>query len=209
MPAPQDRSPVFIGLTGGIGAGKSEALAAFERLGAATISSDRIVHDLLGSEELRDLLVDRWGPEVAPNGEVDRGRVGEIVFEQPEELEWLEGELHPRVGDSINAWRESLPDHARLAVVEVPLLFETGIEGLFDAVVSVVAPDAERERRIDSRRVGEAADRSGRQLSQEEKAARATYVIRNDGTLEQLETRLATLLPDLRARRGRSNGDQG
>jgi dephospho-CoA kinase len=190
--------PRFIGLTGGVGAGKSEALAALGRLGAATISSDELVHELLGTDDLRELLVERWGEQVAPNGEVDRQRVGEIVFERPEELEWLEGVLHPRVGERIAAWRAALPEGTELAVVEVPLLFETGMDGLFDAVVSIVAPDAERERRIGARGVGALADRSGRQLSQEEKAARATHVVENDGTITELEERLAKLLPALR-----------
>jgi dephospho-CoA kinase len=197
-------APRFIGLTGGIAAGKSEALAALERLGAATISSDDVVHELLGTDEMRDLLVERWGGEVAPNGALDRERVGRIVFERPEELRWLEAELHPRVGRRILAWRQSLPDDAQVAVVEVPLLFESGMEGLFDAVVSVVTPDAERERRIAARGVGSAAEGSGRQLSQEEKAARATYVVRNDGTRAELEARLAELMSELEER---SNGD--
>jgi dephospho-CoA kinase len=190
--------PRFIGLTGGVGAGKSEALAALGRLGAATVSSDQLVHELLGSEEMRPLLVERWGEEVAPNGEVDRARIGSIVFERPEELEWLEGILHPRVAERIAAWREALPEGTELAVVEVPLLFETGMEPLFEAVVCVVAPDEERRQRISARGVGELAARSGRQLSQAEKASRATHVVDNDGTLAELEARLADLLPSLR-----------
>lgn len=191
--------PRFIGLTGGVGAGKSEALAALDRLGVATVSSDQIVHELLGSEEMRAILVDRWGDGVAPNGEVDRSRIGSIVFERPEELEWLEGVLHPRVGERIAAWRESLPEGTELAVVEVPLLFETGMEPLFEAVVCVVAPDEEREQRIADRGVGALADRSGRQLAQAEKARRATHVVDNDGTIADLERRLEELLPALRA----------
>lgn len=188
----------LIGLTGGVAAGKSEALAALERLGVATISSDRVVHDLLASEELRELLTERWGPEVAPGGEVDRERVGEIVFERPGELAWLEGTLHPRAGERLAAWREALPPGTELAAVEVPLLFEAGMEGFFDAVVAIVAPAEEREGRIAARGTGAAAERSGRQLSQEEKAARATHVVVNDGSLADLESRLAALLPDLR-----------
>jgi dephospho-CoA kinase len=189
--------PRFIGLTGGVGAGKTEALAAFGRLGAATISSDELVHELLGTEEVRELLVGRWGEEVAPNGEIDRQRVASIVFERPGELKWLEGVLHPRVGERIAAWRAALPAGTELAVAEVPLLFEAGMGGLFDAVVAIVAPDAERERRIGARGVGALAARSGRQLSQAEKAARATHVVENDGTIADLEERLAELLPAL------------
>jgi dephospho-CoA kinase len=193
--------PKVIGLTGGVGAGKSEALAALGRLGAATVSSDELVRELLGSKEVRELLVERWGDDVAPNGEVDRERIGAIVFERPEELDWLEGVLHPRVAERIAAWRDALPAGTQLAVVEVPLLFETGMEPFFEAVVSVVAPDEERKRRIAARGVGALADRSGRQLSQAEKARRATYVVENDGSLAELEARLAELLPSLRGAR--------
>lgn len=191
-------TPRFVGLTGGVAAGKSEALTALERLGAATISTDRVVHDLLAGNEMRELLVERWGREVAPAGEVDRGRVGEVVFERPEELEWLERNLHPRVGERLAAWREGLPAGTEVAAVEVPLLFETGMEELFDATIAIVAPDEERERRMQARGSGAAAERSGRQLSQDEKAARATYVVVNDGTPAELESRLASLLPELK-----------
>src|SRR3978361_543545 len=102
--------PLTIGLTGGIAAGKSEALAAFSRLGAATISSDAVVHELLDSEPLLGRLTERWGGEVAPEGRVDRARIGEIVFADPEELAWLEGQIHPLVGERIGSWLGSLPE---------------------------------------------------------------------------------------------------
>jgi dephospho-CoA kinase len=184
----------FIGLTGAIGAGKSEALAALDRLGAATLSSDRVVHDLLSQERVRDLLVGRWGAEVAPGGEVDRGRVSAIVFERPEELDWLEATLHPLVAEEIAAWRESLPNGTSVAVVEVPLLFETELDAAFDATISVVADDELRAERAGARGTLDLESRSQRQLSQEEKAARATYVVANDGSVEDLEAALATLL---------------
>ncbi len=120
--------PLTIGLTGGIAAGKSEALAAFGRLGAATLSSDAVVHDLLESEPLRGRLVERWGPEVAPDGRVDRARIGEIVFADPEQLTWLESQIHPLVGERTAAWLAALPAETEVAVVEVPLLFEGGRE---------------------------------------------------------------------------------
>src|SRR3954452_19882932 len=93
----------FVGLTGGIGAGKSEALAALDRLGAATLSSDAVVHELLTTGEVRDMLVERFGDEVAPGGEVDRGAVAEVVFGNPEQRKWLEGLLWPRVGERMAA----------------------------------------------------------------------------------------------------------
>jgi dephospho-CoA kinase len=187
----------FIGLTGAIAAGKSEALAALERLGAATLSSDRVVHDLLGTERVRDLLVGRWGAEVAPDGEVDRGRVAAIVFERPEELEWLEATLHPLVGEEIASWGAGLPAETRVAVVEVPLLFETDMDGAFEATIAVVAPDEVRAERAGARGTLDLESRSQRQLSQEEKAARATYVVANDGSVQELEAALAQLLAEI------------
>jgi len=189
----------FIGLTGAIASGKSEALAALERLGAATLSSDAVVHDLLATERVRDLLVGRWGPEVAPAGEVDRARVSEIVFERSEELDWLEATLHPLVAEQITAWRAALEDSTTVAVVEVPLLFETDMDGVFDATISIVAPDPVRAERAGARGTLDLESRSQRQLSQEEKAARATYVVVNDGSVQDLERALAGLLAEIEA----------
>jgi dephospho-CoA kinase len=189
----------FIGLTGALGAGKSEALAALGRLGAATLSTDSLVHELLMTPELRQPLVERWGAEATTEeGGIDRSRVAAIVFERPEELAWLEAELHPRVGERVAAWRDSLPGEREVAVVEVPLLFETGMDGVFDATVAIVAEDATRARRAGVRGIAEFEGREARQLPQDEKASRATHVVRNDGTLEQLEAELARLWPKLR-----------
>jgi dephospho-CoA kinase len=187
---------LFIGLTGGIGSGKSEALAAFGRLGAATLSSDAVVHDLLGTDEMRDLLVERWGDAVLAGTDVDRGAVAQIVFNQPDELRWLEQSIFPRVGERIAAWRTSLEADrkASVAVVEVPLLFEAGIEGAFDATVAVVAEESVRAGRAAGRGHEGVVGRAGRQLSQEEKAGRADHVIRNDGSLEDLEGAVSELL---------------
>ena len=186
-----------IGLTGSVAAGKSEALAAFERQGAATISSDRVVHDLLASSSVAERLAERWGPEVAPGGEIDRAKVGAIVFERPEELWWLEDLLHPLVGQRTAEWRSELPADAKLAVVEVPLLFETEMERAFDATVAVVASDETRLERAGTRGTELFEERSARQLSQEEKAARADHVISNDGTREELERAIERLIPEL------------
>ena len=117
------RRPPAVAVTGGIAAGKSEALAAFARHGAATLSADAIVHDLLASDpEVREAIRDRWGADAVG----DRGRIGEIVFADPAELEWLERLLHPRTRAVTDAWLATVD--APLAVVEVPLLYETGGE---------------------------------------------------------------------------------
>jgi dephospho-CoA kinase len=190
-------SPLTIGLTGGIAAGKSESLAAFERLGAATISSDAVVHELLDSEPLLGRLKQRWGEEVASDGRVDRTKVGEIVFANPEELAWLESQIHPLVGERIGSWLGSLPADARLAVVEVPLLFEGEMAAVFDTTVAVVASDDVRRVRAEARGHALVGEREARQLPQGEKAARAEHVIENDGTLEDLERRLSALVAKL------------
>jgi dephospho-CoA kinase len=193
-PATEPGAPPFIGLTGSVAAGKSEALAALERLGAATLSSDAVVHELLGTERLRDVLVARWGEGVAPQGGVDRNRVGAVVFERPGELAWLEGVLHPLVGERVVAWCESLPPDVPAAVVEVPLLFETGLDAIFDATIAVVASEAARAERAGARGTASLDERESRQLPQEEKAARATYVVRNDSSLAKLEEELRAVL---------------
>ena len=191
-------APLKIGLTGGIAAGKSEALAAFERLGAATISSDAVVHELLDSARLQDLLTERWGEDVAPDGVVDRARVGEIVFAQPEELSWLESQIHPLVGERIGGWLASLPSKVEVAVVEVPLLFESGMDGVFDTTVAVVAADPLRRARAEARGHALVGEREARQLDKDEKAARADHVVENDGSIDDLETKLSTLIAKLR-----------
>jgi len=189
--------PLTIGLTGGIAAGKSEALAAFERLGAATISSDAVVHELLDSEPLLGRLIDRWGAGVAPGGRVDRARIGEIVFADPEQLTWLEAQTHPLVGERIGAWLGALPGDAEVAVVEVPLLFEAGMEGVFDTTVAVVTAEDIRRSRAEARGHALVGEREARQLAQEEKAARAEHVVENDGTVEDLERALSALIETL------------
>ncbi len=190
--------PLTIGLTGGIAAGKSEALAAFGRLGAATLSSDAVVHELLDSEPLRGRLVERWGPEIAPGGEVDRGRIGEVVFADPEQLTWLEQQIHPLVGERIGGWLVALPAGTEVAVIEVPLLFETEMEKVFDTTVSIATDDAVRRQRAAARGHALVDEREARQLTQDEKAARAEHVIANDGSVAELEEALSALLAKLR-----------
>lgn len=192
----------FVGLTGGIAAGKSTALAALEELGAATLSSDAVVHELLEGEEMRDVLVERYGANVAPGGAVDRARLGELAFADDEERSWLERELWPRVGERIAAWYAELVEHApapRAAVVEVPLLFESGMDAVFDETVAVVADEAVRAERAGERGHAALEERTSRQLGQDEKAARADHVIRNDGTPDVLREKVSEVLDTLAA----------
>ena len=191
----------FVGLTGGIGAGKSEALAAFERLGAETLSTDVVTHELLADGEVMSALTERWGDEVAPSGEVDRERVAAVVFDNPEELAWLESQLHPRVGAHVVEWRQRLAPEVEVATVEVPLLFEAAMEDAFDATVAVVADDEIRDRRLRERGQGGLSGREERQLSQAEKEGRADHVIRNNGTVEELESQVRRVMEELGATR--------
>jgi len=191
----------FVGLTGGLGAGKSTALAALERLGATTLSTDAVVHELYGTPEVRDAVAGRWGPEVAPGGTVDRAAVARAAFAAPEERAWLEGLLWPLVGERVVAFRAAAERHEplpRAAVVETPLLFEAGMEGAYDATIAVVTDEELRALRAADRGHAAVDERAARQLSQAEKAARATHVVRNDGTPEELEAALAAVLARLR-----------
>ena len=202
VPAPCGARVPFIGLTGGIGAGKSEALAALARLGATTLSTDAVVHELLETAEVRKLLVERLGANVASGGRTDRRAVAEIVFERPAEREWLEGVLWPRVRARVADWHaqvEAAEARPRAAVVEVPLLFEAGADYGFDATIAVVADDDVRAARAEARGHAGLEARSSRQLSQEEKARRATFVARNDGDLDSLERALERVLVKMEA----------
>ena len=190
-------APLKIGLTGGIAAGKSEALKAFARLGAATLSSDAVVHELLEGDELREKLVERWGPEVAPDGRIERAKIGEIVFADPEQLTWLESQIHPLVQRRTAEWLLGLPQETEVAVVEVPLLFEAGNHGAFDVTVAIVAADEVRRERAAARGHALVDEREARQLTQLEKAERADQVIANDGSVEDLEQALSALLDKL------------
>ena len=191
--------PPLIGLTGGIAAGKSEALRILAELGAETLSTDAVVHELLAGEEVRDRLVAQWGPEVAPDGDLDREVIGERVFGKPEELQWLESVLHPLVGERVLEWRQELSGSEQLGVIEVPLLFEGEMAEMFDATIAVIADDAVREERAAARGTGGLEGRSARQLSQAEKAERATHVVVNDNSVEDLERALRELMPALEA----------
>jgi dephospho-CoA kinase len=192
------RRPVAVAITGGIGAGKSEALQAFARLGAATVSSDEIVHHLLRSDEgVKRAIVERLGDGVLDErGEIDRRRVGERVFADRRQLEWLEGLLHPLVSREYLAWREQLgrlEQPPKVSVTEVPLLYEAGSQDNFDAVVVVTAPESVRRRRTKV----PLEQRSGRLIPDEEKVRRADYAYVNDGSRRDLEAFVASVLADL------------
>jgi dephospho-CoA kinase len=186
------KRPLAVALTGGIAAGKSEALAAFARHGAAVISSDDVVHRLYREDEgLQAALREHWGDRVFRDGEIDREEIGRIVFGDRAELAWLEAELHPRVRAATGEWLAE--QTADVAVAEIPLLYETGGEARFDRVVVVTAPPDVRE----SRR-GALAEREERLVPEDEKVRRADFVYVNDGSLEELDAFVAGVLEELR-----------
>ena len=189
--------PVAVAITGGIGAGKSEALAAFRRHGAATVSSDEIVHELLRTPEVKQAVVARLGQGiVAPDGQLDRAAIATIVFNDPEALTWLEALLHPLVSAEYLRWREQLGalEHApAVCVTEVPLLYESGGEVRFDKVVVITAAEDVRRTRSEVA----TADREQRLLPDGEKAARADYVFANDGSLDELDAFVRSVMDDL------------
>ncbi len=193
------RGPVAVAITGGIGAGKTEALRAFKRHGAAVVSSDQIVHRLLREDdEVRAQLVKRLGDEIlAPDGEVDRAAVARRVFPDRALLQWLEALLHPRVVREYLAWREELadlPNPPALTVTEVPLLYEVGGDERFDRVVVITAPPGLRARRT---QVQSADERARRLIPDEEKVRRADFAYVNDGTLDELDAFVAGVVETL------------
>ena len=162
------------------------------------MSSDEIVHRLLREDdEVKRAVVERFGPDVLDaSGAVDRAAVGRVVFADREQLDWLEALLHPRVVREYGAWRAELarrPDPPRVAVVEVPLLFETGGEARFDKVVAITAPPEVR-----AARTSVADAREERLLPDEEKVRRADFAYVNDGSLAELDRFVADVLDRLR-----------
>jgi len=191
--------PLAVAITGGIAAGKSSVLAAFGAHGAATVSSDEIVHHLLRTDpEVKAALVARFGERILDDdGVPDRGRIAAVVFDDPESLAFLEQLLHPLVSREYLSWREqvaALESPPPVTVTEVPLLFEAGSEGSFDRIVVVTAPRKLREQR---RQVPD--NRDSRLIDDAEKIARADFHYVNTGTFEDLDAWVAGVMAALTA----------
>jgi dephospho-CoA kinase len=190
--------PIAVAITGGIGAGKSEALAAFARHGAAVVSSDDIVRRLLHeNEDVRRALLERFDDRILDeNGQVDRAAIAELVFADREALDWLEALLHPLVVKEYLDWREQLAEletPPAVSATEVPLLYEVGGEDRFDAVVVVTAPPEVRAARTDVA----IEDREPRLLPDSVKVAQADFSFVNDGSLDKLDDFVAAVMREL------------
>ena len=194
------RRPIAVAITGGIGAGKTAALDAFRAHGAATVSSDEIVHHLLATDDgVRDAIAERLGREVlGADGRPDRTRIAQAVFGDRERLAWLEGLLHPLVSREYLAWREqlaALDEPPLVCVTEVPLLFEVSAQDRFDKIVVVTAPKALREQR---RRVPR-DDRDARLLPDRDKVRQADYHYVNTGSFDDLHAWVGGVMAELEA----------
>jgi dephospho-CoA kinase len=190
----------FVGLTGSLGAGKSTALAALERLGAAGLSADNVVHELYETDAVKTALHLRWGDSVFEGDRVDRNAIARLVFSDGDKRAWLESLLWPLTAQRTEAFRQEIESRSPLplaGVVETPLLFEAGSESRFDATIAVVADDAIRAKRLALRDQEALAARERVQLSQSEKARRATFAVVNDGSVAELEAKLAEILATL------------
>ena len=190
--------PIAVAITGGIGAGKSETLASFARHGAATISSDQIVHRLLREDEdVRRALLEHFGDRILDeNGQVDRAAIADVVFADREALDWLEALLHPLVVKEYLDWRNQLAKletPPSVSATEVPLLYEVGGEDRFDAVVVVTAPPEVRAARTDVA----IEDREPRLLPDSVKIAQADFSFVNDGSLDKLDDFVAAVMREL------------
>jgi dephospho-CoA kinase len=190
MATSRKRIPL-LGLTGGIGSGKSTALAYLHELGAATISSDQIVHGLYSTAEVVDRVRERFGDVVVDGaGGISRPALAGIVFADEAELRWLEDVLHPFVREAVATWiaaQQKARPRPALIVVEVPLLFETGFEQRFDYVMLITAPSDVRRKRLTAKLTdSEFSRRRAQQMPEEEKIKRSDFVFDNTGSRKAL-----------------------
>lgn len=196
----EKRKPLFIGLTGGVAAGKSTALAGIGEAGFPTLSADEVVHETYRDPEVVELVRGRLGDEVVVDGEIDRDAVAREIFTEPEARSWIEQLIWPRVGQRILDFRkhwEEADDAPGAVVVEVPLLFESGMDQAFDETIAVVTDPSLRRERAEARGHEEIEAREERQLSQDEKAERASTVVENHGSIDDLKRDAAAAVQSL------------
>jgi dephospho-CoA kinase len=195
---------LLVGLTGGIGAGKSTVAGLLEERGAVVIDADQLARDAVapgtpGLERVREL----FGEEILlPSGQLDRARLGTIVFADPDRRRALEEIVHPEVARRFSEAVAPYEGTDRIVVYSVPLLVERGLAGAFDAVIVVVAGEDRRIERLAAAGVSEeeARRRMAAQATEEQRAAAADVLIDNDGDLPALERQVDRLWGDLTTR---------
>ena len=193
-----------VGLTGGIGSGKSEVSARLSGHGAVVIDADRIAREVVepGTPGLAAVVAEFGEDVLLPSGELDRPKVGSIVFADADRLAALNAIVHPLVGERMQELMDAAPADA-VVVYDVPLLVENGLRGEYDAVVVVDAPEQAQLDRLTSRRGMTEADaraRMANQASRAERRAVADHLIDNSGDLEKLYAQVDALWEALEAR---------
>jgi dephospho-CoA kinase len=193
-----------VGLTGGIGSGKSTVLAMLAARGAEVLDADAIVHEMQQpGEDAYNEMVDAFGSEIlAPDGTLNRAFIAANVFADPEKRAKLEAITHPKVGKRFADRLAALKDTDKIVVLDIPLLgaSKSGSEKFANVVVVVTASDPVRLERLELRGVArdDAAARIAAQITDEERLTFADYVLRNDGSLDELEKQVDELWEKLR-----------
>ena len=194
-----------VAITGGLSSGKSTVCKIFKDLGAYTVSSDEIVHNLLLHDRtIHQNILLLLGPEILSSNHIDRGKVAQIVFSDTKKLQALENLLHPAVFHEIQSLHKKVKEENKYAlfIAEVPLLFETDHQSLFDTVVTVLSDQSkcrERFTNMTERKEADFDDRMMRQIPPQEKAARADFILMNNGTLADLKDQVTQLASQLRS----------
>ncbi len=187
-----------IAITGGVASGKSTVCRFFEELGARVVSADKIVHDLLNSDtHLGQQIIREFGPIIIKNGQINRKLLADQAFKDPKKLKKLEDWLHPAVFLKIQELYTAACNEGTFSsfVVEIPLLYEIGAENFYDVAIAVLSDEARAKERFEQAgfQKTEYDLRMKRQLTPEQKAAKAQYTIHNNGSLEDLRLEVSKL----------------
>ncbi len=192
------RRPFFLGLTGSIGAGKSTVSRLLRERGFAVLDADQVAREVSDFPDTLNELREAFGEEIIRNGRLDRARLGSLIFQDPAARVRLNAIIHPRVRREMKRLQEELVAQGTPIVVQdIPLLFENGLDTLFDATLLVDAPFLLRARRVmarDNTDLQAVAARDRAQMPSEEKRGRATITLDNDGDLSHLERQLDAAL---------------
>lgn len=193
-----------VAVTGGLASGKTSVCRILENLGAYIVSADEIVHQLLSpSTPVGQQVISLLGSDIVRNHDIDRKKIAEKVFSQPNQLKALEALLHPAVLDEVKRRYNAVKSkgNSKLFVAEIPLLYESESESFFDAVITVMADPALARKRFTQKTDHSPLEferRMERQLDPHHKAARADFVIVNNGTFEELNDAVGKVFLTLR-----------